>query len=238
MRPHTLFAMRIAILDNDLQQRSLLMDALASAQHRCATYDQIGKLLMALREGETDLLVYHWQPEAEGLRQLLELRQAKPTLPTLLLTGRSMEQELAKILAEGCCDYLVKPLRRSELILRVGVLLARAHPAAANVPTLDFGPYAFDLRAARLKLHGEPVALTQKEFDLALLFFRNLGRPLSRATILEAVWPQDTEFSSRSMDTHVSRVRSKLGLRPSNGFRLAPVYSYGYCLEQLTAQVG
>ncbi len=156
----------------------------------------------------------------------------------LLLTGRALEQELAKILAGGCCDYLVKPLRRSELLMRVRVLFVRAHPAVANTPTLDFGPYAFDIRGARLTLHGESVALTQKEFDLALLFFRNLGRPLSRATILEAVWPQDAEFSSRSMDTHVSRVRSKLGLRPANGFRLAPVYSYGYCLEQLAAHTG
>ncbi len=230
--------MRIAILDNDLQQRSLLMDALTSAQYTCVIYDQIDKLQAGLRERESDLLVYHWQPEAEGLRQLLELRLARPALPTLLVTGRAMEQELARNLAMGCCDYLVKPPRRSELITRVRVLLARAHPAIANAPTLDFGPYAFDVRAAQLKLHGEPVALTQKEFDLALLFFRNLGRPLSRATILEAVWPQDAEFSSRSMDTHVSRVRSKLGLRPDHGFRLAPVYSYGYCLEQLAAQVG
>ena len=230
--------MRIAILDNDLQQRSLLMDALASAQHACVPYDHFDKLLTGLRDGETDLLVYHWQPEAEGLRQLLELRQARPSLPTLLLTGRASEQELAKILTGGCCDYLVKPLRRSELMMRLRVLISRAHPAIANAPTLDFGPYAFDVRGARLKLHGEPIALTQKEFDLALLFFRNLGRPLSRATILEAVWPQDTEFSSRSMDTHVSRVRSKLGLRPANGFRLAPVYSYGYCLEQLSGEAG
>ncbi len=230
--------MRIAILDNDLQQRSLLTDALTSAQHDCAPYGQIDKLMAALREGDIDLLVYHWQPEASGLRQLTELRQMRPSLPTLLLTGRAIEQELAKFLAGGCCDYLVKPLRRSELIMRVRVLFARAHPAIADAPTLDFGPYSFDIRGARLKLNGEPVALTQKEFDLALLFFRNLGRPLSRATILEAVWPQDAEFSSRSMDTHVSRVRSKLGLRPANGFRLAPVYSYGYCLEQLATQAG
>ncbi len=229
--------MRIAILDNDLQQRALLLDALTSAQHACNSYDHFDKLLAGLREGSTDVLVYHWQPEVEGLRQLLDLRQARPTLPTLVLTGRAHENELAEVLAGGCCDYLVKPLRRTELIVRVRVLFARAHPAAVHAPTLDFGPYAFDIRAARLKLHGEPVALTQKEFDLALFFFRNLGRPLSRATILEAVWPQETELSSRSMDTHVSRVRSKLGLRPTNGFRLAPVYSYGYCLEQLTASI-
>jgi DNA-binding response OmpR family regulator len=82
-------------------------------------------------------------------------------------------------------------------------------------------------------VNGQSVELTQKEFDLALLFFRNIGRPLSRAYIREAVWASDAEIASRTMDTHVSRVRSKLLLRPENGFRLAPVYSYGYRLEQL-----
>ncbi|MFN5354833.1 MAG: helix-turn-helix domain-containing protein, partial [Burkholderiaceae bacterium] len=77
------------------------------------------------------------------------------------------------------------------------------------------------------------IVLTRKEFLLALLFFRHLGRPLSRATIHEAVWPKVAELNSRSLDTHISRVRSKLALRPENGYRLAPVYSYGYQLEGL-----
>ena len=133
----------------------------------------------------------------------------------------------------GAFDYLVKPLRRSEVATRIRLLVARVDPSRLAVPTLDFGPFAFDVRGARLRRDGEAIVLTQKEFDLALLFFSNLGRPLSRATILEAVWPQDTDLSSRTMDTHVSRVRNKLGLRPENGFRLTPVYSYGYRLEQL-----
>ncbi len=225
--------MRIAILDNDAQQRLLIVDALASRPYECEVFAQPGNVFSRIREGGIDLMIYHWQPEIEGLRQLLEWRQANPELPVLLVSGRSYEQELAAILAAGCSDFLVKPVRRNELLLRLRVLAARAHPGAGRIPTLDFGAYAFDVRGSRLKRDGEPVALTQKEFDLALLFFRNLGRPLSRATILEAVWTQDAEISSRSMDTHVSRVRSKLGLRPENGFRLAPVYSYGYCLEQL-----
>ena len=77
--------------------------------------------------------------------------------------------------------------------------------------------------------------MTQKEFSLALLFFRNIGRPLSRAYIHESVWVRENDVPSRTMDTHVSRVRNKLHLRPENGFRLVPVYSYGYRLEKLGA---
>lgn len=225
--------MRIAVLDNDPQQRALMTEALATAQHECIAFGKVEALAAELRNAPADLLIYHWQPESEGLRQLRELRQKNPSLPVLLVTGRAPERELAEALEEGSCDYLVKPVRRRELPLRVRILLTRTNSAGLNAQTVDFGGFAFDVRSARLHRDGEPVVLTQKEFDLALLFFRHLGKPLSRATLQEAVWPQETEFNSRTLDTHVSRVRNKLGLRPENGFRLAPVYSYGYRLEQL-----
>jgi DNA-binding response OmpR family regulator len=225
--------MRIAVLDNDPQQRALIIDALQGEDHDCAAYMRVDPLLAALRDDGADLLIWHWQPAAEGWRPLRELRQNRPALPVLIVTGRGPGHELADALDQGKCDYLVRPLRRGDLLTRVRLLVARAHPDQPGVPTQDFGRYAFDVRGARLLVSGQPVAVTQKEFDLALLFFRNLGRPLSRATIHEAVWPKEAEFSSRTMDTHVSRVRSKLGLKPDNGYRLAPVYSYGYQLEQL-----
>ncbi len=226
--------MRIAILDNDPQQRALITEALGAARHDTVAYARLDHLLAGLREGEEiDLLLWHWQPESEGWQRLRELRQGRPALPVLVVTGRGPEHELASVLAQGVCDYLVSPVRRSDLELRARVLVARSRPDKLDGPTQDFGRYAFDVRASRLLCDGQAVTLTQKEFDLALLFFRNLGRPLSRATIHEAVWPKDAEFSSRTMDTHVSRVRSKLGLKPEHGYRLSPVYSYGYQLEQL-----
>lgn len=225
--------MRIAVLDNDPQQRALILAALSAAQHDCVAFARHEGLVVGLRSEAVDLLVFHWQPETEGLRQLRQLRQSCTELPVLLITGRAPERELTDALAEGDCDYLVKPVRRRELSLRVRILVSRTHPARLESPTLNFGSFAFDERGARLKRNGEAIVLTQKEFELALLFFRQLGKPLSRATLQEAVWPHETEFNSRTLDTHVSRVRHKLGLRPENGFRLAPVYGYGYRLEQL-----
>ena len=225
--------MQIAILDNDPQQRALISEALSAAHHDCSTYSRIDLLLASLNEGEVDLLVWHWQPESEGLLRLQDLRQGRLDLPVLLVTGRGPERELVATLTAGKCDYVIRPLRRSELPLRARLLVTRVRPDSLNGPTQNFGPYAFDVRSARLLIDGREVSLTHKEFELALLFFRNLGRPLSRATIHEAIWHRDAEFSSRTMDTHVSRVRSKLDLRPKNGYRLSPVYSYGYRLEPL-----
>lgn len=227
--------MQIAVIDNDPQQRALIIEALTAAGHECqaASTDE-AQVAKGLRDG-LDLLVFHWQPEAEGLRWLKALRQTAKTLPVLLITGRATERDFAEALEDGPSDYLVKPVRRSEVALRARVLVARLHPAKFQSDAQEFDDFAFDVRAARLTVGGSQISLTQKEFDLALLFFRNLGRPLSRATILESVWSQDTEFNSRTMDTHVSRIRTKLGLRPERGYRLAPVYSYGYRLEKLGA---
>lgn len=80
---------------------------------------------------------------------------------------------------------------------------------------------------------GEQIELTDKEFDLSMFLFRNLGRLISRGHMLEAVWGRNPNLATRTVDTHISRVRSKLGLRPENGFRLTPTYNYGYRLERL-----
>ena len=83
--------------------------------------------------------------------------------------------------------------------------------------------------------------LTQKEFELALLFFRNMGRLMSRKYLMESVWtlthPPEVELLSRSLDTHVSRIRCVLNLRPSNGYRLVAVYGQGYRLESLADEM-
>ncbi len=225
--------MHIALVDNDPQQRARMLDALDADGWSCRVFDNLNRAAAHLKAGNIDLLVFHWQPESEGLRALRAARQAASLLPVLLVAGHAGEQELAEALADGLTDFVSRPVRKADLLLRARVLVSRANPARLVAKTLEFGDFRFDARSGRLTRHDEAIPLTQKEFDLALLFFRNLGRPLSRATIHEAVWSQEAEFSSRTMDTHVSRVRNKLGLRPENGFRLAPVYSYGYRLEQL-----
>lgn len=225
--------MRITVLDEDRSQRSLLLDALAAAGHSCDVFEHAKTLLTHLKREKFDLLILHSQlTHIGGMDALHWVRELAPTLPVLLLANAADEDTILDGLAAGANDYLIKPVRRNELLMRVEVLLRRAYPTHNPAEHDQFGKYLFESRAARLTIDGKRVTLTQKEFDLALLLFRNIGRPLSRATIQETVWAHEIEVASRTIDTHISRVRSKLGLRPENGYKLAPVYSYGYQLEK------
>ena len=229
--------MRIAVLDNDCSQADLICQVLTSAGHTCQTYDNGKDMLANLRKDSFDMLILDWQvsdlPGAEVLRRAKEKLAA--TTPMMFITNSSAEDDIVSGITAGADDYLIKPLRRGELVARVQALLRRAYPAQNGAEQLQFGPYIFETRPGRLLMDGAVIDVTHKEFYLALLFFRNIGRPLSRAYIHEAVWIRETAVPSRTMDTHVSRVRNKLQLRPENGFRLVPVYSYGYRLEKLGA---
>jgi DNA-binding response OmpR family regulator len=227
--------MRIAVLDDDRSQSDLVCQVLTSAGHSCHPSSSSKEMLNQLRRESYDMLIIHWRgPDVSGTEVLRWARERLPAnLPVLFMTSHSGEDDIVAGLSAGADDYMIKPIRRGELVARVQALLRRAYPTQSAVGQIQFGHYIFETRTGRLTMKGNPVELTQKEFDLALLFFRNIGRPLSRAYILEAVWARDVEIPSRTMDTHVSRVRSKLQLRPEQGYRLAPVYSYGYRLEQL-----
>jgi DNA-binding response OmpR family regulator len=229
--------MRIAVLDDDQSQTDVVCQVLTAAGHLCEPFHSGNDLFHQLRRESYDMLIIDWQaPNANGAEVLTWTRERlAPTFPVLFLTHRAGEDDIVAGLAAGADDYMIKPIRRGELVARVQALLRRAYPSQNAVEQIQFGKYVFEVRAARLCVDGQPVSVTQKEFDLALLFFRNIGRPLSRAYILEAVWARGVEVPSRTMDTHVSRVRNKLQLRPEHGFRLAPVYSYGYRLEQMDA---
>ena len=86
-----------------------------------------------------------------------------------------------------------------------------------------------------MRKEGAEVDLTPKEFELTVTLFRNIGRLLSRGHLQETVWGRSGDLATRTVDTHVSQVRKKLDLRPESGYRVVPIYNYGYRLERLKA---
>lgn len=229
--------MRIAVLDNDRSQTDLICQVLTTAGHACQSFETGKDALAHLRKDSFDMLVLDWQiADMAAVEVVRRAREKMPShTPIMFLTNSSGEDDIVDGIGAGASDYMIKPLRRGELVARVQAMLRRAYPSQNSAEQLQFGRYVFETRPGRLLMDGAIVDVTHKEFYLALLFFRNIGRPLSRAYIHETVWIRETEVPSRTMDTHVSRVRNKLRLKPENGFRLVPVYSYGYRLEKLGA---
>ncbi|HKR38511.1 MAG TPA: response regulator transcription factor [Paraburkholderia sp.] len=227
--------MRIAVLEDDPAQADFVCQTLAADGHVCHTFAEGRVLVKQLRRETFDLLVLDWNvPTMSGEEVLQWVRQTlAERLPVLFMTSRSREIDISAMLNNGADDYVVKPVSAVVLLARVRSLLRRAYQIDRSVSSEVFGEFEFELRSREVRARGEPVRLTQKEFELALLLFRHLSQPLSRAHILESIWRHDTEIPTRTMDTHVSMLRAKLGLRPEHGYRLTPIYGYGYRLEMV-----
>jgi DNA-binding response OmpR family regulator len=153
-----------------------------------------------------------------------------------MLTSRTDKDDVVAALRAGADDYVVKPESASVIVARVEAVLRRAMPRAPRERVLHFGPYAFDRLTERVQVRDEDVALSAKEFELAVTLFENMHRALSRAYLLETTWQSAADVSTRTLDVHVSRVRIKLKLTPENGYRIAAIPNYGYRLERIEAE--
>jgi DNA-binding response OmpR family regulator len=232
--------MRVAALDDDVEELDLIKSTLRAVGHDCHVFTEGSALQRELRRETFDLLVLDWHlPDTTGPDIVQWVRAHLPgRIPILFVTNRRQERDIVEGLAAGADDFMMKPIRVGELAARVQALLRRAY-AEPEPDEQTWDRYRFRLASRQVEMDGEHIALTHKEFDLALTLFRNMGRLLSRQYLLEAIWsnnnPLGSDLMSRSLDTHISRVRTALRLRPENGFRLASVYGQGYRFEALHA---
>jgi len=232
--------MKIALLEDEAPQAELVLAILQPGGHDCVWFRSGQPLLTRLRQEAFDLLVLDWNvPQMTGL-EIAVWAQAnlKPTPPILMLTARAGSDDIVAALNAGADDFVVKPFEPVVLTARVNALLRRAYPVEQSTTRTVVGDYTFDPLRLTATWSGGEVRLTAKEYALAVVFFGNLHRPLGRVYLLETVWGRNPDLESRTLDAHVAKIRSKLGLRPEHGFRLAPVYSYGYRLEQLSGDGG
>lgn len=226
--------MRIASVEDDPSQAELIRRILMDAGHDCESFSSGQSVLRALRDQAFDLLVMDWQlPDISGYEVVCHVRQRSGQYPPILfLTSRSLEEDIVAGLAGGADDYMVKPVRRGELVARIGSLLRRSYPAAPANDAVRVAGYCLDPVARTVSLDDRQIEISPREFELAWFLFRNMDRLLSRDVVEQSVWGRSMGAGSRTLDTHLSRLRVKLGLRPENGVRLASVYSYGYRFER------
>ena len=230
--------MRIAILEDDPDQLALLSRWLKNAGHQVHDFLLGREVLKYAGRESFDLFVLDWEvPDISGVDVLRWIRaNLSKSIPILFVTVRDTEEDIVHALNAGADDYMIKPARQSELLARVGALLRRAYPQKEETQLL-FPPYEFDTQHGTAHINGAVVDLTPKEFELAVLLFRNIDRLMSRGHLQETVWGRGVGLATRSVDTHVSQVRKKLSLRSEHGFRVAAIYNYGYRLKRVPDQV-
>ena len=227
--------MKIAMLEDDHQQALLVKGWLEEAGHQVTHHNNGSDFLQACRSEPHDLAILDWElPDQSGIEVLDTLRhQYKQSLPVLFATQRDNEEDVVEALSAGADDYLVKPLRQKELTARLAALSRRAGIDTQD-QRLQLGPIEIDTQAIQARVNGELVKLTQKEFDVAVLFIRNIGKVLSREYLLRQVWGVDAALNTRTVDVHVSKVRRSLQINPDMGFCITTIYQHGYRLETVT----
>lgn len=228
--------MRVAIVEDDPDQAEIAALWLQDAGCRVFSFQDARSFLRAVRRDSFDLYLLDWVlPDLSGVEALEKVRsELDDQTPAIVATVKDAEEDVVRALEAGADDYIVKPMRRNELIARVNAILRRVIPTAAAAKPLDIAPYELDLPSHRVLLNGEAVDLTNREFALAVLFFHNVGKMISRDHILDEVWGIDgKELSTRTVDTHVSRLRKKLALKEQNGWKLSAIYQHGYRIERL-----
>ncbi len=229
--------MRIAMLEDDVDVGSALKQWLEVGGHIVHHFTAGKAIIREANRESFDLYLLDWHvPDLSGPEVLQWLREKqKIVTPVLFITSRDAEADIVAALNAGADDYMVKPIRRFELLARVEALLRRSHPQNNDVENIDAAPYLIDIANRVAKLNGQAIEMTDKEFELTVFLFRNIDQLLSRGHITESVWGHSAEVQSRTVDTHVSRLRKKLDLSPERGFRLTPIYNFGYRLERVSS---
>lgn len=228
--------MQIAIIEDDSDQSEMLSIWLEAAGHSPSIFSTAEKLLELENIDKFDILILDWDlPGIDGIELLRIIRDEKHLNTTVLFATRhDSTTDVVTVLEAGADDYMVKPVDRRELMARLNTLKRRqaiAEPKPSYM--INAGEFTLDDKTHRLTRHGEILDLTPKEYELVSYLFNNLDQVLSRADLLSHVWGCDADINTRTVDTHISRIRKKLELNPENGWKLESIYHYGYRLEQI-----
>ncbi|MDD2664608.1 MAG: response regulator transcription factor [Dechloromonas sp.] len=228
--------MIFAVVEDSRSQAEVLKALLKSEGHQVEVFLEGGDCLEAMKTQTFDFFIIDWTlPDMGGDEVLKHVREKCGwDVPVVFCTARTEEEAAADILRLGADDFIPKPIRYMEFLARIQALLRRLQGGRPS--SMRHGNIEVDLKGRRIRVGGNDIDLTQREFDLAVIFLRNVGRVLSREELLSSVWARDSEVDTRTVDTHASRLRKKLGLGGESGLMLTSVYGQGYRLD--TVQQG
>ncbi len=222
---------KLLLIDDDARLSSMVSDYLGHAGFEVATAGSLGAGRQRLAAHSFDAVVLDLMlPDGDGLELCREMRADARTrqTPLLMLTARGEPMDRIVGLELGADDYLPKPFEPRELLARVKALLRRTGQQAADDDVLRFGRLEVDLGARVARLDGAVCDLTGHQFDLLVVLAQSPGRVLSRDQIMDSLKGHPLEAFDRSIDVHISRIRSVIEDDPKAPRRVLTVRGAGY----------
>jgi two-component system, OmpR family, phosphate regulon response regulator PhoB len=205
---------RILIVEDEPDAAELLRHHFSKAGHEISVVEEGGKGLTVARTTLPDLIILdHMLPGMSGTEIVKVLRSEASTrdIPIIMLTARAAEDDRVRGFESGADDYVTKPYSVRELLLRVSRHLERRKPVAVEQQKIVVGDMTLDLTEQTVNMDDQAFNLTHTEFKFLLALARQVGQAVSRQTLLKDVWNYGDSADSRTVDSHVRRLRQKLG---------------------------
>jgi DNA-binding response OmpR family regulator len=200
---------RMVLVEDDLEIRRLVADALAEQGHDVESAASAMTGLELAVKGRPDLVLLDLGlPDLDGT-ELLRMIRAVSQVPVIVITARGADDLVVRTLDAGADDYLVKPFSVSQLEARIRAVLRRGSPTSDG--PLRIGGLEVDVRGREARLEGNLLDLSPKEFDLLRVLAENPGQVVSKRELMAEVWREPYGGSDRTIDVHLSWLRSKLG---------------------------
>ncbi len=223
---------RILVVEDEFPMRVALQDCLEAEGFRVLlAADGEEGLEMALNQKPDLVLLDVMMPGLSGFDVCEELRKREPHLPVLMLTAKGRIEDRVRGLDLGADDYVVKPFVPEELLARMRALLRRVQRETASVNILQLGKFKVDFVQQRCWKGDDEIACRSKEIAMLRLLAEHAGQPVSRDQFLDVVWGYGAYPTTRTVDTHIARLRRKIEPDPENPRYLITVHGAGYRLE-------
>ena len=217
---------QIVLIEDDVDIRRLVADALAAQGHDVESAAEALEGLQLTVKGKPDLVVMDLGlPDLDGT-ELLRMIRAVSQVPIIVITARGADEVVVRTLDSGADDYLVKPFSVAQLEARVRALLRRGAAADAG-EKIQIGDLSIDPAAREVTLAGESLDLSPKEFDLLRVLGERVGEVVSKRALMAEVWREPYGGAERTVDVHLSWLRSKLGETAQDPRYLRTVHGVG-----------
>lgn len=222
---------RILIAEDEFAMRNVLSDLLESQGHRVILAENGEEALNKTAAEKPDLILLDvMMPKLDGLSACAQLRKTGTRIPILMLTARGQIGDRVAGLDAGADDYLAKPFSRAELLARVRALLRRSEVRDRTPDTLKLGETEIDFIQMKAKRGRRDLHLSPKEFAMLRLLAEAAGRVVTREEFLDAVWGYGSFPTTRTVDNHIAKLRTKIEVDPAEPQFIKTVFGAGYQL--------